>query len=240
MTAIFDQFAAEFTAEIAAIGSLVTAFDDARFNPRIRVAAANSATLLIAATFEEFSREMAREYAKIVVASKRTVAELPPKLVSTAWRRTMEYLSKVGFDNNDINFGSKIRDASIMFANIYEFSSGDLSKNIYKELIKNENNMRSNEFNSLFKVSGLEDVCKKLSDKNPVLEFFGSTDPGIVHGKLVTALNDFFGRRNIIAHSLNASQSSGNQQIQNDLAMFKNCAKALCETLTAAAGEANR
>ena len=121
--------------------------------------------------------------------------------------------------------------ARARFDAIYEFCRGDLSQNIYDELIYNENNMRPQEINSLFKVSGLANICQKLADKTPLLENLGEADANKAHGRLLEQFENFFERRNVIAHSLNLAQSSGSDQILTDIEMFKAFAKSLCETL---------
>lgn len=68
MNTDFSAIVYEFEKDLDNIGSIVSAFDaPKKSNSRIRVAAANSATLLLAATFEEFVREMARSYAELIV-----------------------------------------------------------------------------------------------------------------------------------------------------------------------------
>ena len=61
MATVFEVIAEEFNEDMEAIRSLVVTFNDPQKNLKVRIAAANSSTLLIAATFEEFVREMARE-----------------------------------------------------------------------------------------------------------------------------------------------------------------------------------
>jgi RiboL-PSP-HEPN len=234
MSSSFDIIYEEFFEELEAIRALVLTFSESTKPPKARIAAANSATLLVAATFEEFVREMAREYARTVVASAESFEKLPTKLASTAWRRTMDGLSKVRFDDTETGtsrenvFGA----AQARFSVVYEFCKGDLTQDIYHDLIHNENNMRPGEINSLFKVSGLSNVCDKVSKKNPLLSHFGETDSGKVHGQLLAGMDDFFERRNIIAHALKSKNSSGPSQIQNDMDMLESFGKALCETLS--------
>ncbi len=233
MASAFEVITEEFVDDLEAIRSLVMTFSDPHKTAKARIAAANSATLLVAATFEEFVREMAREFARAVVTSTESFEKLPPKLASTAWKRTMDGLSKVRFDGEQAGVGAEhvFGAAQARFTVIYEFCKGDLTQDIYRDLIHNENNMRPGEVNSLFKVSGLGDVCTKLSDKQPILETFGETERGKAHGKLLFALEDFFERRNAIAHALNPGQSSGPDQIINDLNMLESFGKGLCETL---------
>lgn len=236
MTSNFEIITEEFFDDMEAIRSLVVTFSDQQKTLKARIAAANSATLLVAATFEEFVREMAREFARAVVTSTESFEKLPTKLAATAWKRTMEGLSKVRFDGDQAAGTENVFGvAQARFRVIHEFCKGDLTQDIYRELIHNENNMRPGEVNNLFKVSGLGNVCYKLSDKQSILEMFGETEPGKAHGKLLSGLEDFFERRNGIAHALNPGQSSGPDQIINDLKMLEGFGKALCETLGALA-----
>jgi hypothetical protein len=126
---------------------------------------------------------MARQYARTVVSSITTFDPLPPKMASTVWKRTLEGLSKIKFEAgraNDIDhiFGV----AQTRFLVVYEFCKGDLTKDIYRDLIHNENNMRPGELNAMFKISGLTDVCLKCSDKASLLQYFGQNEAGRTHG----------------------------------------------------------
>jgi hypothetical protein len=237
----FSIIAEEFEDELSAIRSLISAFDDPKASPKVRIAAANSATLLLAATFEEFVREMARTYAKAVVSKTSSFERLPPNLANVAWRRTMEMLARIRIDTKSmlLSKDNTISDALTRFNAVYEFCKGDLSQDIYNELIHNENNMRPNEINSLFKVSNLGDVCSKLADKKPLLENFGEVEVAKAHGRLLKTLEEFFERRNGIAHSLNLARSSGPDRIIKDIDMLEAFGKSLCETLETLLAPAN-
>lgn len=235
MANAFEVITEEFVDDMEVIRSLVETFSDPQTTAKARIAAANSATLLVAATFEEFVREMAREYARVIVTNAGSFEKLPTKLASIAWKRTMEGLSKVRLDSKQINGGTEhgFGSALARFTVVHEFCQGDLTKDIYRDLIHNENNMRPGEVNSLFKVSGLSDICAKLSDKQQVLDVFGETEPGKAHGKLLSELEEFFERRNVIAHALKRGQSSGPAQIINDINLLASFGRALSETLNA-------
>ena len=230
----FAVIAEEFDNDLGAIRLLVNAFDDPQTSaPKARIAAANSSTLLLAATFEEFVREMARAYARAVVASSKSIEMLPSRLAHTAWRRTMETLARVQIGRTTKGFSAEsvLLDAQTRFNVVSEFCKGDLSQDIYSDLIYNENNMRPSEINSLFRVSELRDVCCKVSDKEPLLRNFNESEPGKVHGQLLRGIEEFFGRRNGIAHSLNLARSSGPDQIIKDINMLSAFGWSLCETL---------
>ena len=162
-------------------------------------------------------------------------------MAKTAWRRTMETLARIRVDTTRKVSAAEtaISHAQARFTAVYEFCNGDLSQNIYNDLIRNENNMRPNEINSLFRVSDLADVCTQIANKKPLLDHFGETNTGKANGRLREYLEEFFDRRNRIAHSLNPSQSSGRDQVFNDIAMFKAFGKSLCETLDKARRKPN-
>jgi hypothetical protein len=221
----------DFLSELEAIRLLVTTFDGPGKPPKSRVAAANSATLLVAAAFEEFIRQCAKEYARAVVMNSKSLNDLPSKLAATVWKRSMEALARVRFDVEPSARDSLIITTQTRFSVAYEFIKGDLKQNIYDELIHNENNMRPSELNSMFKIAGLNDVCSKLADKEPILTHFAETEAGKAHGKIMIALDELMERRNGIAHALNPGSSTGADQIIKDLDMLKALAASLCLTL---------
>lgn len=232
MPTVFELIKEEFTGELDAIRLLVTTLDEPGRPARVRVAAANSATLLVAATFEEYIRQSAREYARLVVSNARSFADLPKKLSATAWRRSLERLAKVSFDIEDQpTRNSLLLMAGSTFSAVHEFVRGDLTKDIFGDLIHNENNMRPNELNSMFKVAGLGDVCAKLCDMQPIKDHFEEAEQGKTHGKMITALEEFMERRNSIAHALNPGSSTGADQILKDLDMLGALAASLRQVL---------
>ena len=233
MAGVFEIIREDFVSELDAIRQLVTTFDGHGKTAKTRVAAANSATLLLAATFEEFVREMAREHARAIVLRTTSFDKLPQRFAATAWRRSMESLARVDFGVEQSAREGLMLDTQARFSVIYEFVKGDLSQDIYRELVHNENNMRPKELNSMFSVAGLNDVCLKVCHRPAMQTFFGETDPRKAHGKLLVALDDFFERRNNIAHALNPGQSSAPQQIATDLDMLQAFSEAMVQTLDA-------
>lgn len=233
MDTIFYNITSELSEDLDAIRSLVKTFSEHKQTPKLRIAAANSATLLLAATFEEFVRQMAREYARAVVMGSESLQKLPKQIAATAWKRTMQELGKIKFDPSPTQRGmDKIGAAHSRFSAVYEFCKGDLTREIYLELIHNERNMRPIEINALFNISDMKDVCRQCSDKKPLLEFFGEENKAEVHDRFVHSLNGFMDRRNAVAHALNASQFEGPENIIMDIGLLKGFALALAETLT--------
>ena len=234
---IFRIIKEEFFEELESIRLLLKAYPAADGAARARVSAANAATLLSAAVFEEFVREAAREYARLVVLSTASYDKLPKKLGVTAWKRTMESLARIKFDSSQIDREGQVGHVYSRFSVVHEFVKGDLKQDIYRDLIHNENNMRPSELNQMFVVAGLSDICKKLCNHQSALSFFGETSPDKAHGRLLSSLNDFMQRRNDVAHALNSRSSSGIGQILTDLEMLKSIGESLCETLEAVSAE---
>ncbi|WP_312144649.1 HEPN domain-containing protein [Brevundimonas sp.] len=229
MTTVFALIFEEFEQELEAIELLVSPHGEERLSARARVAGANASVLLLAATFEEFTRELAREYAKSVVAATDTHERLPPKIAAIAWKRTMEGLARLQFvrATEPLSRDRAYADAQARFAVAYEFCRGDLTQDIYSDLIHNENNMRPQEINALFKLSGLSNICLQASDAATLKEFFDDDSQAIVHGRLLAAVEDFFDRRNQTAHELRAMSSVGPDLILADINLLKRFGQAL-------------
>lgn len=231
MSTEFTVITEEFDGDLEAIRLLVTTFDSpGSASPKTRVAASHSAVLLLAATFEEFVREMARTFAKAVVAATTSVDRLPKKMATRVWRRTLSTLAQTRINAAT---RAKIFAAQDQFSAVFKFCAGDLKQDIYNELVYNEHHLRLGEINSLFRVSGLREVCTLTADKQSLRVIFGEDEENRVHGMLDRNLREFFDRRNTIAHSLNAAQSIAPDQVLKDIDMFSAFAEALCETLEA-------
>lgn len=240
MASVFSAIFEEFEQELEAIGILITNPSETKStSAKARVAGANAAVLLLAATFEEFVRELAREYAKAVVAGTTSYDKLPSKLAATAWKRAMEGLARIQLNPKKEVFSkeSVFSDAQTRFSVAFEFCRGDLKQDIYQDLIHNDNNMRPQELNSMFKVSGLGNACLLASDADDLKAFFGVDDAGLAHGKLVDALEDFFSRRNQTAHSVRAMRSVSPDAIANDIDLLRLFGKSLAALLETRAPE---
>ena len=227
----------DFKQELDSITELVDTFDrPISGNPMVRISAANAASLLLAATFEEYVRVMAKEYAKEVVKSTGRFERLPGRLATRAGRRTMDTPARLRIDSAARFFSSEgvVLDPQARFDSIWAFCNGGLSRDIYDDLIFNENNMRVGEINSLFGVTGLSDVCRLACGRNPLVEHFGEDEEGKTHGYLgylVNRIEGFFNRRNSIAHALNSGASSSPEDIGQDIDIFRALGQSLCEIL---------
>ncbi len=233
MATIFDAISEDFLVDLTAISELVEAVRTSGASAKARIASVNSAMLLLAATFEEYVREMARQYARELVLRVNDQSKLPRKLTATAWKRTLEKLARAKIDTGGtpLSLAHISDDVRNSFDAAYRFLGGDLTQDVYEALIHNENNMRPSEINSAFSVSDLSDVCKKISAINPMKIHFNEEDQGKVHGYFILAVNDFMEIRNDIAHSLNAGQSVHPEVLNKTIDLMKSFSSALAECL---------
>jgi len=223
----------DFNQDLTSLYLLVRIGQAKEVSAKTRVAAIHATTLMLAAAFEEFIREMAHQHAVHVVDKAETVSDVPDMLIITAWERTLSDLARVKGN------GRTKKDAVRMSANqararidaLCSFVEGDINEDIFDGLIYNKNNMRAKEINKLFRVSGLENVCLQVCEQESLKEFFGRDDDQRTHGDLLAALENFINRRNEVAHSLNSAVSSGPEEVFRVIDMFRAFAQDLGATL---------
>lgn len=228
MTSVYEIILEEFSEELNALRVLIDAFDNPEQSSRVRLASANSTVLLLAATYEEFVRQMASEYAKMVVMQAAKLSDVPTILVETAWRRTLDDAAKVRLEQGiDFGMNDQVREARKRVRAVVNFIEGDVSQDIYTSLTQNENNMRPHEMNSIFKRSGLSNVCKKISNHDDLLDYFGEHDAEVAHGQLIARLEAFFTLRNQVAHALNPRSTVSPGTIRGEISLLEVTGRAL-------------
>jgi len=229
----YDLIAEDFLSDLAALSNLVQSAHNSGSSAKARVASVNSATLLLAATFEEFVRQLGRQFARDVVSRTIDPKKLPKKLTATAWKRTLENLARAKIDTGGtpLSLEHISADSRVKFDAVWAFLGGDISQDIYDSLIHNENNMRPSEINAVFSICDLPNICLKICDHEVMKNHFGEEDSGKVHGMFLTSLNDFMEMRNDIAHSLNAGSSAGPDKFYGYVSTFNAIALALATRL---------
>ncbi len=230
LATVFSVILDDFRSELSSLEQLMGLGQATTNSARVRIASINAVTLLLAATFEEFVRQMALENARQTVDRASELSEVPEVLLETAWRRTLDDVSK-----SKVQRPTKRETIAATAAAAYPkldalrgFLDGDIGQDIFDTLIHNENNMRGGEINSLFKVSGTSNVCQKICDEGALKSYLVEQDVGKVGGQILQRLEAFFERRNTIAHSLNAAASASPDSMREDLRFFK----AVAEDLT--------
>lgn len=235
MASIFDVISDDFLSDLQAISDLVILVENGGGSSKSRIASINSATLLLAATFEEFIREMGRQYAREFVQLTPDPRSLPRKLSATAWKRTLEELARAKVDTGGtpVPLAHIAASARSSFDAVCKFLEGDFSQDIYGTLVHNENNMRPQQINAVFSISNLSDICGKISDHALMKTHFGEEESGKAHGKLIVSLNDFMEKRNAITHALNPGASVSAGDFMHDVELMKAIALSLAACLPA-------
>ena len=223
----FELALEDFEAELAAIEGVMTVLSssgDATAPPRARVAAANGATLLLAAAFEEFVRQLIRALFTARVASAASMADFPQGVAGKVWRRALERLARSTFEELEqtpTDVESRLQ-AAVDFCIRKDFRA-----DVSEALAHNEQNMRPDEINRMFNQLGLQNACGQACGFEPLLTLLGYDTPGKAQPELKARLDGFFLRRNNIAHALTLNSSSGGTGLAVDIELFRQLGRAL-------------
>lgn len=228
----FSVILQEFETELQSLEKLIELGQDSRNPSRVRVASINSVTLILAATFEEFVCQMARKHAEQTVSQAKMLSDLPDALLETAWRRTLDDLSKNRISGNSKKEGfvATVNAARPKFeavCRLLEGNTKDIDQNFFATVINNERNMRSEEITKIFKACGTSKICMNFCGVENLKTYFKEENQNKINGYLNTKLEEFFKHRNIIAHSLGAQSSTGDKTLIQNLEFFRALARDL-------------
>ncbi len=233
MVSRFRAVADEFCTEVQVIQALVSSFDTTQVKPKLRAAASNSAMLLLAATFEVFVRDMAGAVARAAVAGAGEVAHIPNGILRTAWKRVFDSIARLDLPQN-----TRIQDihqivghAEARSGAVFAFLRGNTEQEIFADLVQHDVNLRTQEINRLFGISGVSDVCGLVSQEQNVADHFQADRASATGKELVEFIDRFIEQRNSIAHSLTSASSVGANEVSNHIDTFRVFATALCVVL---------
>jgi len=233
MSTTFDFIVEDFLADLEAITDLVELVAREGRSSKSRIASINSATLLLAATFEEFIRDMGRQFAREFVSRTERVTDLPPKLTATVWKQALNEIARVKIELAATTppLLHIATEARFEFESICKFFEGDTSQDIYKHVAHNQNNMKSDKINSIFKVFNIKNICSNISSRDLIKLHFCEQDAKKSHLKFINGIDRFMEKRNGIAHSLNPGSSAGVESFIADIELLRVTAQALAEAL---------
>jgi hypothetical protein len=226
MATEFELILEDFEAELVAIEGMIASLSSTGSSSpaRARVAGANAATLLLAATFEEYVRQEVKATFNARAANVSDMKDFPPKIAGVVWRRSLERLSREPLED-------LVRDPSglddRLKATVGFCIQKDLQADVSDAVAHNDNNMRPGELNRLFNQLGLKDMCAKAASHAPLTKFLGCDSAGKANAALQARLEDFFVRRNTIAHAIQLNSSSGAPALTSDIEFFRELARAL-------------
>jgi len=220
---IFEDFEAELLAIEGMIASLATTGEELT-SARARIAGANAATLLLAATFEEFARQEVRAVFVAKAAGATNFNAFPEKIATAVWRRSLERLARAAID--DLSRDARAVEAKLR-ATVEFCLSRDVKADVSDDVGHNDQNMRPAELNRLFGQLGLTNVCARACDYEPLAAHLGCDTAGKASVELQSRLEDFFRRRNEIAHAIQLNSSSGPSGLSADILLFREFGKGL-------------
>lgn len=228
LDAIHDEFVVELSGvrEFAAPANVA---DARRLSSRARVAASNGATLLLAALFEECVRQMIKAGFNYRRRTRQRQESFPDSLPAQMWRRSLEMLARKPFEDLRSNHADVDRQ---MRAIVSFCMKGNLGSDLSSAISHNENNMRPNELSRLFKQIGISDIFGKLGACENVQEFYGVSVAGVAAENARTTLEDFFQRRNEIAHAIQIGSSGGPASLIRDVEFFDMMARGFVSVMT--------
>ena len=233
MTTDFRATADEFSQSLGTIGEFVSSLDSRGATPSVRVAAVNSAILLIAATFEEFIKEMATLSVRHTVKASSALSDVPTKVLRTAWRRTFSSIGNLTIPQSTDNQGimKAVNDAEERSKTLLAFLRGDVTQDIYNGLVDNDSAMRIDQINSLFGIGDIRNVCKLTSQTQRIIDHFKSENADQGSADLSSFINQFIEQRNEIAHRLSSATSLAPRDVHKHIDTFRVFACSLCEIL---------
>ena len=233
MTTDFRATADEFSQSLGTIGEFVSALDSSSATPSVRVAAVNSAILLIAATFEEFIKEMATLSVRHTVKASKAISDVPTSVLRTAWRRTFSSIADLAIPQSTDNKAimSAVNDAEVRSKTLLAFLRGDVTQEIYDGLVDNDSAMRVKQINSLFGISDIKNVCQLTSQNQRIIDHFNAESADQGSADLNNFINQFIDQRNEIAHRLNSATSLASKDVREQIDTFCVFAHSLCEVL---------
>lgn len=230
MPSEFDVIFEDFVAELDALSEMAVApaSSGVGLSPKARVAAGNGATLLLGALFEEFIRQQVRAAFREKAQRAKSFGEFPKKIAAVVWRRSLETLARTPFE--EIESNSAIADQRL--ATIVGFClKKDLASDVADVLSHNENNMKTEQLNALFNAIGISSMCAKACEIQQLIDYLGCDNAGKASKELEERINDFFRRRNEIAHAIQIGSSTGPASFSQDVELFRTFGDALTRTI---------
>ncbi|MBU2855902.1 hypothetical protein HF289_03110 [Acidithiobacillus ferrooxidans] len=155
-------------------------------------------------------------------------ARFPKDVAAKVWRRALEMLARADFGDMEAN----PPDYEARLTAIVAFSlKKDINSDVGEALAHNENNMRPGQLAQLLKQIGVNKILQKSCEDQDMLAYLGSDNADQARDHLAAEQDDFFKRRNYIAHAIKLSSSSGPAQFNKDIQLFSIFGRALQRAL---------
>jgi hypothetical protein len=109
---------------------------------------------------------------------------------------------------------------------------GDLGADVSATIAHNDSNMRPEEMGRLFNQVGISNVFSKVGECDQLKAYYGVSGSGKAAENAKATLEDFFRRRNEIAHAIQIGASGGPASLSKDVEFFEAMSRALMELIT--------
>ena len=201
MSTILTNRAANFKTDIELVSNTVEKLKNDS-SKKARIAIIHSSILLMAALFEKFIREIATEYLKVNIPNSQNINKVPSDFKLALWRRTFQSINKEL--TKEVMNSNGVRDiiieSELKIKKLFGFLQGDLSFNIYEDLIHNEHNMTETQVNEIFKVCGIAEICKEVCEGEQINRLYSLREKQSNYHHFRTSLDRFIKLRNSVAH----------------------------------------
>lgn len=227
MPTAIEAITDDFRRELATIRDLLNVISqlppETARRTGVRLASANASMLLLAASFEEYVREAAKDHAEYLIQNA-TAAGLPPALLGAIWERALFLLRGQKFGKQGFDQEGAISQLTALRSFCLELRP---DRRVAAMIGYNANNMTVKEFNDVFKRLGLDDYLAQLSISQHLADLTKSESAVETRDRLAATWKDFYEERNQIAHSIGAYNTTGVGDIIRYIAMFEAVAEAV-------------
>jgi hypothetical protein len=232
VTTEYDLAFEDFSRELDALTEMAVLRPNAAaasMTSRARIAASNGATLLLAATFEEYVRQQVKAAYGEKVSRAKGIEDFPKKIAAVVWRRSLETLARTPFEDVESDVWSMDQRLASTIAFCLK---KELTADVASTLAHNDSNMRASQLNTLFNQIGVPGISSKCCESRSLLDLLGSDSPGKGVALLEARIDEFFRRRNAVAHAIQLGSSSGPSELSNDIEFFRELGRSLAVAIS--------
>lgn len=222
MSTAIEDVHADVRRELRTIRELINATEQvapgAPGRVGVRLASSNASMLLLAASFEEFVREVARELAGYILNQPQEERQVPADMSAAVWQRAIYLLKGQKFGKQAFQRA----DAELQLDALRKFClSGEVIPGLAELVTYNQNNLTALEFNEMFRRLGISNYVEELTQQAPFLEFFGVDEAQEAYDRLISRWASFYEERNSIAHSIGSYNTTGAGDVLMYVGLFE-------------------
>lgn len=224
VSAICDDFRRELGTIRALLNQTGSVPPGAVGASEVRLAASNASMLLLAASFEEFVRQVAKDYAQALIDAATVQSPPPDQMLEAAWERALYLLKGQKFGKR--SFSAPLATQRVQI--LRDFCLDKLASGTVPDLLSyNMNNVTVSEFNDIFKRLGLGLFAQSLCAESVLIAHFQALDADEAMALLLETWGKFYEQRNNIAHSIGAFNTTGAGEILRYMTMLTHFLKRL-------------